>query len=111
MWPTCPGPTCSGRRSPYGERGLKLVANSNFIVERMSLPLRGARIEILLKKRYFLHCSCRSPYGERGLKSAEVKKAVYIRESLPLRGARIEIAGTMGLMWTTTVAPLTGSAD
>ena len=57
------------RRSPYGERGLKLGLEDLFTHEGQSLPLRGAWIEI----RY----------------AAEVHADAT--KSLPLRGAWIEI--------------------
>ena len=57
-----------GRRSPYGERGLK------YMIKGLSIGLGG-----------------RSPYGERGLKSLHRCENTYDHRSLPLRGAWIEI--------------------
>ena len=61
----------SQRRSPSGERGLKLRAR-----HWMDMGLR------------------RSPSGERGLKSAETMIGPFPHESLPIRGAWIEIRTT-----------------
>ena len=55
-------------RSPCGERGLKSIEKAYPLIRLVSLPLRGAWIEILLKLLGF-----DDP------------------ESLPLRGAWIEI--------------------
>ena len=78
------------RRSPCGERGLKLLSVVVLMLGRMSLPVRGAWIEIVLygdfantyaslpvrgawieMKAFRLVCPSpagRSPCGERGLK-------------------------------------------
>ena len=60
--------TYAESRSPCGERGLKLTCTKKYTVSALSLPMRGAWIEI-------------SPY------SPQAKK----RMSLPMRGAWIEI--------------------
>ncbi len=100
-------------RSPHGERGLK----SNRLVwdkwKELSLPPRGAWIEIGNQPWPFTSHNCRSPHGERGLKSASGLSAasrksrsphgerglklkggwivVHPPLSLPPRGAWIEI--------------------
>ena len=58
-----------GRRSPCGERGLKLgvsydVDETNVV----SLPVRGAWVEISTRNMGIVAGECRSPCGERGLK-------------------------------------------
>ena len=61
--------THTPRRSPYGERGLKLL-------------LLGDDAE---------NAAGRSPYGERGLKSEDALLTAFDGESLSLRRAWIEI--------------------
>ena len=56
----------------------------------MSLPTRGAWIEILLLT--VTHsATCRSPRGERGLKCGNLDPQQHADASLPTRGAWIEI--------------------
>ena len=57
----------------------------------LSLPPRGAWIEMLTGNQgsYLKHC--RSPRGERGLKFPEPQKGPDVLLSLPPRGAWIEI--------------------
>ena len=56
------------RRSPCGERGLKFRCRQPYRAVSASLPVRGAWIEIIYKRR-ILPCPVRrSPCGERGLK-------------------------------------------
>ena len=76
------------RRSPYGERGLKLSYLLGNGVTFGSLPLRGAWIEILVSY------------------TADVTL-----ESLPLRGAWIEIVTKTTSFIMDAVAPPTGSVD
>ena len=122
------------RRSPHGERGLK---SSNLRFKQasalVSLPTRGAWIEIAGCNCCFGGCSGRSPHGERGLKYADarywtctpgrsphgergLKSYNAIRDekvirSLPTRGAWIEIRITMSMYPRLIVAPHTGSVD
>ena len=101
------------RRSPCGERGLKSHGYALANGWSLSLPVRGAWIEIqkspLLREKSGrspcgerglkwcyphrpLKINCRrSPCGERGLKSQEVFQALRGDVSLPVRGAWIEI--------------------
>ena len=121
-------------RSPHGERGLK---SSNLRFKQasalVSLPTRGAWIEIAGCNCCFGGCSGRSPHGERGLKYADarywtctpgrsphgergLKSYNAIRDekvirSLPTRGAWIEIRITMSMYPRLIVAPHTGSVD
>ena len=76
------------RRSPHGERGLKLLRELD---QRNSL--------------------CRSPHGERGLKFYGVVVFAIQFKSLPSRGAWIEISSCNISRRTDRVAPLTGSVD
>ena len=63
----------------------------------MSLPMRGAWIEILSEGSDDYAEASRSPCGERGLKFKRLRKALSYRKSLPMRGAWIEINGGDGL--------------
>ena len=77
------------RRSPHGERGLKFPAGLVAVLPRVSLPSRGAWIEIPNR---------REP-GNPG------------PGSLPSRGAWIEIPHLVDTPEGFLVAPLTGSVD
>ena len=61
--------TADNRRSPHGERGLKFGAVGNLIDTALSLPTRGAWIEIAWCYNVATRLRSRSPHGERGLKS------------------------------------------
>ena len=63
-------------RSPYGERGLKLRRRIWQNMQRPSLSLRRAWIEIVMCPRQLTGERGRSPYGERGLKSVTVSSAI-----------------------------------
>ena len=78
----------SGRRSPHGERGLKSADIADRIAVDLSLPSRGARIEMVIKRRGRITVM-----------------------SLPSRGARIEMSYHTGRRSVRPVAPLTGSVD
>ena len=80
------------RRSPHGERGLKYPDTPGRSWPLVSLPTRGAWIEIFLAKA----CTHpfrrrRSPHGERGLKLLWHHDPNAGDQSLPTRGAWIEI--------------------
>ena len=77
----------------------------------MSLPLRGAWIEIQRPLIYTRFPFCRSPCGERGLKLLPLPIPIPVGESLPLRGAWIEILKTMIFTLLPSVAPPAGSVD
>ena len=110
-----PSPNASfTRRSPCGERGLKLAACARHLRRHRSLPVRGAWVEIVPKGTgfpgtarrspcgerglKFMHpvegCGfeSRSPCGERGLKSSGAGSGVLPLVSLPVRGAWVEIS-------------------
>ena len=55
-------------RSPHGERGLKLSHREELVKQPLSLPTRGAWIEIYRVLSVCLRGERRSPHGERGLK-------------------------------------------
>ena len=57
----------------------------------VSLPTRGAWIEIRRLRRCWGDLPGRSPHGERGLKSEAKRTFLAVQESLPTRGAWIEI--------------------
>ena len=56
------------RRSPCGERGLKYASKLCGFDNILSLPVRGAWIEISFSDCNPVNSECRSPCGERGLK-------------------------------------------
>ena len=57
------------RRSPHGERGLKfLLIHSRVFPLGLSLPSRGAWIEMEIPNSRQMSEIGRSPHGERGLK-------------------------------------------
>ena len=80
------------RRSPHGERGLKLtyLGYSPGTIE--SLPPRGAWIEIWNPLPGMVPATRRSPHGERGLKSEMFGLPISTLRSLPPRGAWIEMS-------------------
>ena len=113
-----PTPQC--RRSPCGERGLKCFTRlPGFSAPSMSLPVRGAWIEMQMQLGRAAALAgrspcgerglkypplaipktqrCRSPCGERGLKCKEMKALIDLMESLPVRGAWIEIIGFINI--------------
>ena len=57
------------RRSPCGERGLKFSAGEPGLIWNLSLPVRGAWVEMSRASFWKSRRICRSPCGERGLKS------------------------------------------
>ena len=77
----------------------------------MSLPSRGAWIEIRPGGRGISHSAGRSPRGERGLKLDHKEGAVNLSRSLPSRGAWIEMSKERAWPCATFVAPLAGSVD
>ena len=98
-------------RSPCGERGLKydyIIARSGAIV---SLPVRGAWIEIANTGATADSVTRRSPCGERGLKSFTNFHEQNLDWSLPVRGAWIEIVLLPCNISVLKVAPRAGSVD
>ena len=77
----------------------------------MSLPSRGAWIEIIMVGAALPKTRCRSPRGERGLKYREEAAHKDESGSLPSRGAWIEIYLFFRLTAFSLVAPLAGSVD
>ena len=55
-------------RSPPGERGLKCGCELFLLPLPVSLPARGAWVEIYYKQGRKAYPTSRSPHGERGLK-------------------------------------------
>ena len=98
-------------RSPRGERGLKSVGVVVAIIGMMSLPSRGAWIEIPPGETGVEDILGRSPRGERGLKSELFFAIVRKIRSLPSRGAWIEIHEKRETAHVVKVAPLAGSVD
>ena len=87
----CAGIYTIHRRSPHGERGLKLQAEPVTCRDYVSLPPRGAWIEIPWRSAPWRSAPRRSPHGERGLKYFGAGGELSKIESLPPRGAWIEI--------------------
>ena len=56
-------------RSPHGECGLKSLLYLVYIIQDITLPARGVRIEITRSKMNKLTQTIRSLHGECGLKS------------------------------------------
>jgi len=78
----------------------------------VSLPSRGAWIEIQKPKTLSKGFERRSPHGERGLKFVVYIHGAFVFESLPSRGAWIEIFPYKSPPdICIKVAPLTGSVD
>ena len=77
----------------------------------MSLPLRGAWIEILPDSAKQVFTYRRSPCGGRGLKYVPYHVYRRVLRSLPLRGAWIEIALLPEMHQLQRVAPLAGGVD
>ena len=97
----------------------------------MSLPVRGAWVEMGSAAKSSGHSACRSPCGERGLKlhslvevhgtdrrspcgERGLKSLAYVGNryattSLPVRGAWVEIKSAMRLGNSEEVAPRAGS--
>ncbi len=82
----------SNSRSPQGERGSKWRDDVETLVQVLSLPARGAWIEITWNIVVYTTVVCRSPQGERGSKSITSDIDTKTNASLPARGAWIEIA-------------------
>ena len=76
----------------------------------MSLPARGAWIEIKMMRTVWL-ASSRSPRGERGLKSREEEEGTVMVWTLPARGAWIEMMWRTARRTAVKVAPREGSVD
>ena len=77
----------------------------------MSLPARGAWIEIGVVKTGPEIMGSRSPHGERGLKFIEPMVNCINSGSLPARGAWIEMFAACMTAVAKGVAPRTGSVD
>ena len=75
----------------------------------MSLPPRGAWIEILLRRLLFDTISSRSPRGERGLKSIIGQINLLSETSLPPRGAWIEIKAVCRVCFLSQSLPPRGA--
>ena len=104
------GNPCHGR-SPRGERGLKLKEQKKYMGNYMSLPPRGAWIEMRKFSDLFEHLQGRSPRGERGLKFTMRRRLLSITGRSPRgeRGLKCKIK-----KWEANkmrVAPPAGSVD
>ena len=75
----------------------------------LSLPSRGARVEILSLMMEPSALLRRSPRGERGLKYHSGRHRLRPAGSLPSRGARVEIRLVDTTECMKIVAPLAGS--
>ena len=100
----------SARRSPHGERGLKYVAVVDQLECHVSLPTRGAWIEIqTAEKRHQRSKSL--PTRGAWIEMEKMKQRNMQWRSLPTRGAWIEITILFRALTTSEVAPHTGSVD
>ncbi len=95
-------------RSPHGERGLKFLRRTQDQRQTLSLPARGAWVEIP-QPGYDIARKRRSPHGERGLKSTIPTSNPPLLSSLPARGAWVEIYCEGEEDRDAQVAPRTGS--
>ena len=77
----------------------------------LSLPMRGAWIEIIQFCSKWNGKVCRSPCGGRGLKWGRIVRVRADSLSLPMRGAWIEMATWTLLDIGATVAPHAGGVD
>ena len=82
-------------RSPCGERGLKYVKHSFHLKTEKSLPMRGAWIEMSLNHSFQMRAYGRSPCGERGLKYRirHMQKSALCRSPCGERGLKFLSAG------------------
>ena len=76
---------------------------------RMSLPVRGAWVEIGIPMRLITTMHGRSPCGERGLKCPLRGVSGCCAVSLPVRGAWVEITIYARRKARQSVAPRAGS--
>ena len=74
-------------RSPCGERGLKYGGDPKQIGMAMSLPMRGAWIEIYRSILKYKALASRSPCGERGLKCKEWLMCLNLKDVAPHAGS------------------------
>ena len=80
------------RRSPCGERGLKLGVSYDVDETNVGRSPCGERgLKCQLRRRGRVNLARRSPCGERGLKWLPWPSADSQAVSLPVRGAWIEI--------------------
>ena len=98
------------RRSPRGERGLKLFCSmlSSFIFS--SLPPRGAWIEIMKPWKAERICESLPPRGA-WIEILSLNPEPLDLLSLPPRGAWIEIYPVGSIYMSVNVAPPAGSVD
>ena len=75
----------------------------------MSLPVRGAWVEMPFALGGVTRCRGRSPCGERGLKSVAGYQFPRATVSLPVRGAWVEILPFPSVEKFVLVAPRAGS--
>ena len=100
------------RRSPHGERGLKLSDGLKLVVTPSGRSPHGER-GLKYPQIYIADDALgRSPHGERGLKLRLLgRTSTRFMRSLPSRGAWIEILSLLNPSFSSLVAPLTGSVD
>ena len=100
------------RRSPCGERGLKYLRfGGTDAVAVVSLPVRGAWIEILFRLHLLLvgmSLPVRGAWIEISISATSSK---FPPKSLPVRGAWIEMLKSAGMAQYLDVAPRAGSVD
>ena len=99
-----------GRRSPYGERGLKYLSSAHRrgTARRSPYGERGLKFACIMLFRLILS---RSPYGERGLKWLKAAQAAIRRGRSPYGERGLKSDDYASLFWWTHVALLTESVD
>ena len=114
-------------RSPCGERGLKSPSLRRLVRPLVSLPVRGAWVEMCARRGRDCCGTSRSPCGERGLKLVRIAAPETVKnrrspcgerglksagsasshrqaESLPVRGAWVEMLKAWVAAWMSSAS-------
>ena len=81
-------------RSPCGERGLKFSAGEPGLIWNLSLPVRGAWVEISIRHVFIRGWLRRSPCGERGLKYRAADVALHSGSRSPCGERGLKLPGS-----------------
>ena len=98
-------------RSPCGERGLKYNRETGKLELHLSLPVRGAWIEILSAAALSAAALSSLPVRGAWIEIDYTYGETWRCWSLPVRGAWIEIVAAIYASDSVTVAPRAGSVD
>ena len=101
---------CAGR-SPCGERGLKCNLLKNLVKLCLSLPVRGAWIEMNIVRSHPAQACWSLPVRGAWIEINQERMVLPCIRSLPVRGAWIEISGVAVPGAGSAVAPRAGSVD